>query len=154
MNLDFIAGHDVMILLLNLCLSAFLTGLIWVIQLVHYPLFLKVGKSQFREYEKSHRKRISVLAMPAMVVDMALSGLLIFTTYYDIYREYILLAFVLNLLAFLSTILFFSRLHSHLAKGYNANLISKLVSINMIRTLIWTARTVVLVLLSLVIIGN
>lgn len=154
MNLDLFIGNEVIILLLNLCLSAFLTGLIWVIQLVHYPLFLQVGKSQFTDYEKSHRKRISIIAMPVMIIDLSFSGMLIFTTYFDAYREYILIAFALNLIAFLSTVIFFSRIHYRLTKGYDTNLIDKLVNSNIIRTLIWTARSVILLILSMRVPGN
>ena len=38
----------------NLCASLFMTGVIWFVQIVHYPLFANVSRSAFAEYERRH----------------------------------------------------------------------------------------------------
>ena len=34
-----------------------LVGLIWTMQIVHYPLFAKVGRSDYPAWQKSHMRR-------------------------------------------------------------------------------------------------
>ena len=46
-----------------------LTGLVWFVQLVHYPLLRRVGAAGFAEYEREHRERTSWLVVPAMGIE-------------------------------------------------------------------------------------
>ena len=39
-----------------------LVGLIWTIQVVHYPLFSRVGAPEFIEYQHAHMRAIGPLA--------------------------------------------------------------------------------------------
>lgn len=137
------------ILISNLVLSAFLTGLIWVIQVVHYPLFLRIHPEEFRAYEKSHQKRISLIVAPVMLVDIILSLLLVFTKYTQNADAYIITALFLNLAVFASTIFIFSPIHHKLGKHHDKALIRKLVRLNIMRTFMWTARTIILMILSI-----
>ena len=41
-----------------------LVGLIWTVQLVHYPLFAQVGADTFRSYHARHTQRPSHDARP------------------------------------------------------------------------------------------
>ena len=49
------------IFLLNLVLSLFAVGLIWTIQLVHYPSMKYIPEDRFTEYHNFHSIRISIL---------------------------------------------------------------------------------------------
>lgn len=42
------------VLVANVALAWFLAGLIWTIQVVHYPLFPRVGREGFAAYEQAH----------------------------------------------------------------------------------------------------
>ncbi len=55
--------------------TLYLCGLIWTIQVVHYPLFLAVGEAQFAAYERAHCRRIGAIVMVPMLVEAALAGL-------------------------------------------------------------------------------
>jgi len=48
-----------LLFILNLFSTLYLTGLIWTIQIVHYPLFSLVGKNEFIDYHSAHSARIS-----------------------------------------------------------------------------------------------
>ena len=51
--------------------SAFyLTGLIWTIQWVHYPLFEMVSPDQFTKYEAAHTIAITAIVGPVMVAEL------------------------------------------------------------------------------------
>ncbi len=48
--------------------ALFMTGLIWFVQIVHYPLFARVLRNTapdaFRAYEASHANRTSFVVFP------------------------------------------------------------------------------------------
>ena len=52
----------VVLLSLHLAATAAMTGLIWFVQVVHYPLFAAVGADQFVAYEVAHQRRTSACA--------------------------------------------------------------------------------------------
>ena len=66
------------IFLLNLGLSLFAVGLIWTIQLVHYPSMKYIPENRFPEYHNFHSIRISILAMPLMFTEMVTSIMLFY----------------------------------------------------------------------------
>lgn len=59
---------DLLILALNLVSTLFMVGLIWFVQIVHYPLFKSVGESEFVEYQLQHQKLTTwVVAGPMLL---------------------------------------------------------------------------------------
>lgn len=65
------------VVLANLVVTGYLAGLIWCIQIVHYPLFATVGDAAFPGYHRAHLTRISAIVAAPMVVELVLSALLI-----------------------------------------------------------------------------
>src|SRR5919199_6412005 len=63
--------------LANLLLAAYLTGVIWLVQLVHYPLFAAVGREAWPAYEAEHRRRITVVVAAPMLAQVPLAVLLL-----------------------------------------------------------------------------
>ena len=56
------------VLLANVASTLMLVGLIWFVQLVHYPQFAQVGPEHFVEYEATHvRATTLVVALPMLV---------------------------------------------------------------------------------------
>ena len=53
-----------------------LTGLIWTIQIVHYPLFEQVGEDRFVRYHERHMRRITWVAGPLMLIEAGSAALL------------------------------------------------------------------------------
>ena len=66
-----------LVFLLQLASTWFLVGLIWTIQVVHYPLFAAVGTDRFVAYEASHARLITLVVGPVMLVEAATAGLLV-----------------------------------------------------------------------------
>jgi hypothetical protein len=56
--------------------TLFMTGLIWFVQVVHYPLFDQVGKAEFAGYERQHTRRTGWVVGGPMLLEMALALLL------------------------------------------------------------------------------
>jgi hypothetical protein len=54
-----------------------MTGLIWCIQVVHYPLFENVGKDNFASFHSLHSIRITYIVLPVMCIEILTSFLLL-----------------------------------------------------------------------------
>ncbi len=57
----------------SLASSWFMAGLIWIVQVVHYPLFGRVGRDGFAAYESAHARLITPIVGPAMLVELVSS---------------------------------------------------------------------------------
>jgi hypothetical protein len=66
------------IFIINLIISLIATGLIWTIQLVHYPSMKFVPEERFISFHNFHSKRISILAIPIMLIELITSFVLFY----------------------------------------------------------------------------
>jgi Na+/H+-dicarboxylate symporter len=123
-------------ILLNQISSLVLVGLIWTIQIVHYPLFAKVGEQNFFEYHSIHSNLISILVIPLMFFELGSSIYLASET--KSIKQILGLVFVLVVWA--STFFIQVPIHNELNKKFDLELIEKLVNTNWIRTFFWTAK--------------
>jgi hypothetical protein len=127
--------------LLHAASTWFLVGLIWTVQVVHYPLFALVGGDRFRTYAAAHRRRISaVLAAP-----WATQGI---TTVLLVWHRpapapLIVAAAVLTAVPVVVTVTVSIAAHTQLDAGFDAGAHRRLVSTNRIRTGAWTLHGVV-----------
>lgn len=60
----------VVALLLHVCTTAALAGVSWFLQVVHYPLFARVGRRRFSRYGAAHRLVHPLVLWPLMVVEL------------------------------------------------------------------------------------
>ena len=77
-----------LVLILHIFGTFFLTGLIWVIQLVHYPAFRFVESSAFINFERLHTQRISLIVIPLMFTELLSGVYLIFSKEASLYLKY------------------------------------------------------------------
>ena len=129
-------------LAMHLALASIMVGVIWVIQLVHYPSFRFTDREKYVSFQIFHMRKISFIVMPVMVLEL-LSGLLL-VLYHSNHESLLRISFILLLIIWLVTALFFAQIHQKLSKGYDETLVRKLVSFNWIRTLLWTIRTIII----------
>ncbi len=125
--------------LLNLSASLFLCGLIWVIQLLHYPFFHHIEKSDFAHHQATHRFRISLIVIPAMLVELGSSFILAFRA--DFVQHLHIAGLVIVLLIWASTFFLQVPQHQKISQGYDAEAVDKLISGNRIRTFLWSAKS-------------
>ena len=126
-------------LLVNVAVSWALVGLIWTIQLVHYPAFAFIGKDQFLTFHQHHTRNITYVVMPLMLVELALAGYLAYQ--YNWQWQWMSLLIIVLLLWAL-TFFFAIPLHNQLGNGKNQELIRRLVHVNWPRTILWTIKAV------------
>jgi FtsH-binding integral membrane protein len=139
--------YSFVLLVLHLAVTLFLTGLIWVIQWVHYPLMSFVGESRFIEFEKEHCRRIGTIVAPAMIVEGILAMCVIAIAKSAV--EFLLggIGVLLCGLIWWSTFRIQVPIHDRLALGRSEELIRQLVRSNWIRTWSWTGRSLVAMVL-------
>jgi uncharacterized membrane protein len=137
------------ILLAHAAATWFMTGLIWFVQVVHYPLFDRVGADDSARYCVDNRRLTTFVVVPVMLCEGAMSAALVW-----------LLPATLKTLAcggaamllaiWLSTALIQLPRHLQLSTGFDAAVHRGLVVSNWLRTILWTARGILaLVLIAL-----
>lgn len=131
-----------LVLQVHLIVTWVLVGLIWTIQIVHYPLFEKVGPEQFCEYHRFHIERITWLVVPLMLGEVLTALSLLFLGWRAV-------GFLLSLpplaLVWLSTFTLQAPLHQRLQQmGYDLSLLQALTRTNWLRTLAWLLRGMLL----------
>lgn len=124
--------------------AAFMTGVIWFVQLSHYPLFASIPSESFTAYESRNTRLTSMVVVPVMLLEIASTGVLLWYQP-DWLPQWTLWAGAALLgIAMLSTVTLQEPIHAKLTKAHDPNLIRKLVATNWIRTAAWTARLGVL----------
>jgi hypothetical protein len=132
------------LLLTHLAATWYLVGLCWLVQRVQYPLMALVGRASFPIYEAAHVDRIGPVVAPVMLVELVSGGLL-WAIGGEAFRHPIFVA-ALTLIAviWLSTFIVQVPLHDLLGRGFDPDHHAALVRTNWIRTLVWSARGVLL----------
>lgn len=142
--------EEKVLVMANIVVAVFLTGLIWTIQVVHYPSFRHVGESQFIEFQHRHMRNISYIVVPLMLIEVFLGISLQLSSVGKSEFLGVTIANILLLLIWIVTFAISSPIHGQLAtKGFDIQLINKLVDTNWIRTAAWTLRTGILTYLGL-----
>ena len=127
--------------LFNIASTFYLTGVIWLIQLVQYPFFSQVGAENFSKYHAAHTFWITPVVAPMMIVELITSIFLIFYPPENIETKLILFGLLLTLIVWLSTFFLQVPMHEKLAQGFDSEAHKFLVSSNWIRTIAWSLRS-------------
>lgn len=136
------ATFDTALLTLHLAVTAAMVGLIWFVQVVHYPLFDRVGAGGFSEYESAHRWRTSFVVGPLMGVELLTAVVLLVDPPDSLGRSLPLAGLVVLLVVHASTVLLQVPAHDRLNLGHDPAVVARLVRTNWVRTAGWTTRGV------------
>jgi len=121
-----------------------LVGLIWLVQVVSYPLFLRVGRSEFATYHAAHARLITYVVAPLMIAELAASFAWVVLPDADVPRAIAWAGLALAVGTWALTMLVAVPKHEALAGGFDAATITELVTTNWLRTGAWTLRGVLL----------
>ena len=131
------------LLLANLAATLFMTGLIWFVQIVHYPLFAAVGTAGFPAYARSHQMWTTLVVGPPMLVEALTAVALIGARPPQVSASLAWIGVALVGVIWLSTAALQVPAHGKLSAGFDPQVGSWLVSTNWIRTVCWSARAAV-----------
>lgn len=129
-----------LVFLANLLGTLTMFGAIWIVQVVHYPLFSLVGDETWAGYEAHHQSRITLVVGPAMIVELATAVWLVFRPLPGVPTWAFVVGAALVGLLWASTAFIQVPLHTSLSAGFTPDVHARLVATNWIRTVLWSAR--------------
>ena len=119
-----------------------MVGIIWFVQIVHYPLMADVGQEGFRRYSQRHIERTQWVVSGPMLMEALTAAAMLAWYPLHLLSPILMVAEVMLLVVWLSTACLQLPLHWRLTQGFDHQRLQKLVRSNWIRTIAWTARAV------------
>jgi hypothetical protein len=136
------------VLTAHLVSTVFMAGVIWFVQVVHYPLFARVGPEVFRQYEQEHTSMTGFVVIPPMLIEAGTLALLWIYRPAGVSSSMMLLGTAPLVAIWASTFLLQVPCHEILSQGFDESAYKRLVSSNWIRTWGWSFRAGWVVLLA------
>ncbi|MEZ4460651.1 MAG: hypothetical protein R3E66_13165 [bacterium] len=128
------------VLVAHFAATCVMTGLIWFVQVVHYPLFASVGREAFAAYQAQHVRLTTYVVGPPMLIE-ATTGVYLVSQAAALPNQWAFWAgMVLLGVVWVATAAFSVPAHGRLEAGFDAKVHARLVWTNWVRTLAWTAR--------------
>ncbi len=137
-------------LILLICVAStwFMTGLIWFVQVVHYPLFDRVEEIAFSRYHSDHTRTTTYVVLIPMILELITSGLLVGRPPTGTDPGLAWAGFGLALASWALTFFLSVPAHNRLAVGFDLSTHRRLVRTNMLRVLSWSAHAVVVLIMT------
>lgn len=130
------------VLVVNAATTWLMAGVIWIVQVVHYPLFARVGADGFPAYHAAHSNRISYIVGPAMLTEAATALALVVAPPEGVAAWMAWAGLGLVAVAWLATAALAIPQHGRLSLGFDPAAHARLVADNWVRTAAWSARGV------------
>ncbi len=119
-----------------------MAGIVWFVQLVHYPLLARIGPDPFRDFQRANLRRTTAVAGVPMATEGACALLLVARPPSGVPRSWAWLGLGLLLGIWTSTILREIPRHRALLHGFDPVVHRSLVAGNWRRTALWSLRAV------------
>ena len=121
-----------------------MTGLIWFVQVVHYPLFALAGAPSFAAYHAAHTRRTTLVVAPLMIVEAVTAVVIVVSRAQPVWAAWtgVVLVGVVWLATFGLSV---PRHDAMMRGGYDLAAIQGLVATNWVRTTAWSLRAVLAV---------
>ena len=129
-----------LVFVLHLVATWYMVGLIWMVQIVHYAMFDRVGPDQFAAYEADHNRLITPIVAVPMLLELVTGCWLCLRPPDGLPRSAAVAGLITIALIWITTAIFSVPYHQQLMNGFDAASHRGLVGTNWIRTLLWTAR--------------
>jgi hypothetical protein len=133
------------LLLLHAAATLFMTGLVWFVQVVHYPLFHLVGSVGFPRYEAQHSRRTSPVVAPVMLFELGSGLWLALQPPPAAPVTWLWLNAALLGVIWVSTFALQVPEHRALEQGFSPGRVDRLVATNWVRTAGWSLRALLLI---------
>ena len=131
---------DTTILVINSVATWIMVGVIWIVQLVHYPLLALVGTDRSVEVAVRHQRAISFVVGPPMAVE-GVTSLVLLVNRPDSVPLWMPWAGSASLgIALLCTVLLSVPRHARMAAAPDATVGAELVRTNWPRTIAWSTH--------------
>jgi uncharacterized membrane protein len=130
------------LLVLHAILTLIFTGIIWFVQIVHYPLLKYVDNIE--NYEKQHKKIVMIPAIIIMTLETITGVLLLLYKPNNV--SYLSVYIGLILIAIIQYQTWFNQVpcHNKLSTGFSLESRDSLIKTNWIRTISYTLRSLLI----------
>ena len=131
------------LLLAHAAATLFMVGVIWFVQVVHYPLFARVGRPGFTAYSGRHARLTGLVVGPPMLLEAATAIALVVWTPEGTSVSLVWTGLLLVVGIWLSTAFLQAPRHTTLGRGFDPSAHRFLVASNWLRTVLWSLRGIV-----------
>lgn len=120
-----------------------MTGVVFFVAVVHYPLFAKVGAESFGAYHAAHAVRTTVVVMPLMLIEALSSVYLVVSPPIGVERWLCIAGLAAVAVCWLITFLISVPQHNRLTSaGFDAPTHRGLCVFHWVRTAVWALHAV------------
>lgn len=128
------------VLLVNVASTLFLVGLIWFVQVVHYPLFARIGMEEFTRYHAAHTSATTREVALPMLAEAVTSAVLAWSPPTADAAAACWVGLGLVIVIWTSTTMLQVPRHQTLATSFDTGTHRALVRTNWIRNVAWSVR--------------
>lgn len=139
MNLDSLLQSTSLMFGLHTFSCFFMTGLIWLVQIIHYPAYRYMNIAVFKNYQNFHTTTITFIVGPVMLIELFTGLSILVQQKFSLFSSLNLLGLIL---IWVATAAWSVPKHGQLAQSYNPLIIESLISTNWARTILWTLRSI------------
>jgi len=129
-----------LILLAHAAATLVMVGVIWFVQVIHYPLLAEVAPADLPRYEREHTRRAAWVIGPPMLLELATGILLLWLSPAGVAPWQAVAGLVLLAVVWASTQLVQVPCHTRLSREFDAACVRRLVATNWVRTTAWSLR--------------
>ncbi|MEM6282537.1 MAG: hypothetical protein AAF787_10125 [Chloroflexota bacterium] len=133
-----------LILLSNIAATLIMVGVIWFVQVVHYPLYSRINPDAFPNYEVAHVNLVTLVVGPAMFIEAGTAILLLLSPPDNVPLWVLILGLVLVGIIWAVTVFVNVPQHNQLSFQFDEGVHRALVMSNWIRTVAWSARGILM----------
>jgi len=129
-----------LIVLTHTFATLFMVGVIWLVQIVHYPLYHHIHAQSFPDYEVQHVNKITLVVAPVMFIEATTALILMVRAPAGFPLWARLLGLVLVIVIWGATLALNVPQHNQLSYQFDRAVLDQMIRANWIRTLAWSAR--------------
>ena len=126
--------------LAHLASTLFMTGLIWFVQVAHYPLLSRVALHDVPRYEQAHTRLATWVVAPPMLAELVSGVLLLWVRPAGVSSRMAWMGVALLGVVWCSTQFVQVPCHARLSRAFDPAVHWRLVQTNWIRTVAWSLR--------------
>ena len=119
-----------------------MTAVIWLVLLLQYPSFARVGPASFPEFHAFHSTRITLIVAPLMIAEAISAAALVWRPARVTSTWEVWVGLGLVMIVWASTALLQVPMHQRLSSGFDETAWRFLCDSNWVRTLAWSLRAV------------
>jgi len=119
-----------------------MTGLIWFIQLVHYPAYRQVRPGDFASFQLRSPARTGMIVGPLMFTEIGTAAWLLWQQPAGVAPGWLWMGAALIAVCWASTVLLQVPIHLRLTLKRDDKTVERLIRTNWLRTIAWSIRAV------------